>query len=169
MKNYSPFLLDALNRLARLQAIPDDRIVAATVKVYKVFITVPSFCNDSWFFEEDYPPFEAKPPPSWLKALTTGEKRDEGMIFREEIWHKTPQTFQSQLRCRLEQQPDAVTHIESAYNITLDTTFATKDAVTCRSIYTTLTSDAVSRITSTTARRTTVLAYFIFSSRRMKV
>ncbi|KAL4941540.1 Alpha/Beta hydrolase protein [Aspergillus oleicola] len=118
---------DAEDRLERLQEIPDERLVAVTHKMFTTFITVPSLCNDGWFFENPHSPFHLKPPPSWLKGFMAGETRDKGMIFRDEFWHETPKTVRSRLRQHLD--TDAVNHVESAYDITPEMTYSVKDRI----------------------------------------
>ncbi|KAH7125799.1 putative carboxylesterase [Dactylonectria macrodidyma] len=44
--------IDAPDRLKQLQAIPDERIISSTPHIFTTFITVPSLCNDGWFFAE---------------------------------------------------------------------------------------------------------------------
>lgn len=121
--------LDAADRLQQLQAISDDQISAATQPVFTAFITIPSLCNDGWFWEnkDGYSPFELSAPPSWLKSFMTGETRDEGMIFRDEIWRETPDLIRERLQKRLDAA--AVQDVIKLYDFHENVTYAEKNRI----------------------------------------
>ncbi|KAF5598370.1 triacylglycerol lipase V precursor [Fusarium pseudocircinatum] len=118
--------INAPDRLKQLQAISDARIVASTPHIFTTLISVPSLCNDGWFFAEgrEHGALNITNPPDWLQSFMTSETYDEGVVFRDELWLEDVESIKAHLRRYLE--PKAVERVIGLYGLYDDITHSDK-------------------------------------------